>query len=214
VRRVLAALVLCSFAAATAAQVLYKWTDSSGKVVYSDRPPPKGFQGTVSRIESDPMPPPVVVEPREAAPAAKPATTPDLATRRRETRERLQAQVDAARARVEVARKALEDAQSPGEDDRRVIQRRIDPSTSTVANRVPGVVDPDVNAVMGGAPTGPSPKGACRSYKGQDGKEYNICAKSILSPEYHERVEKLEEALRLAEQQLDAAQEAYRRGVD
>jgi hypothetical protein len=75
-------------------------------------------------------------------------------------------------------------------------------------------VDPDVNAVMGGAPTGAAPKGACRTYKGQDGKEYNICPKSVLSPEYYERVEKLEEALALAERELHVAEEAYRRGVD
>ena len=209
------ALLLALAAPFVSGQVLYKWTDPSGKVVYSDRLPPKGFQGTVTPIEPDPLPSPAVV-PREvsAAPAKRAEPAPDMAARRRETREALEARVATAREGVEAARKALEDAQSPGDDDRRTIQRRVDPTASTTATQVPATVDAATNAVLGGPPAGPMPKGGCNSFKNVSGTETTICARSVLGEAYYERIAQLEDALKKAEEALDAALVAYRRGVD
>lgn len=181
-------------AAPAGAQVLYKWVDANGRVVYSDRLPPKGFIGKVERIEPDAPATPVEaappVVPRPAAETAK--APPDMATQRRATRVRLQANLDAARERVEAARKALTEGSDPQSDDRRIIQQRVDgttPTTTTLRNN-------------------------CRTTRGADGKDSVMCPTALLNEEYFARVEQLEEALRKAEEDLSAAELAYRRGVD
>jgi hypothetical protein len=194
-------------------QVLYKWTDRSGRVVYSDKLPPKGFDGTVTPVLPDLQPDPV---PHEGIKRSAPVPLPevkDVATQRRETRERLQANVDAARERLEAAQAALEQAQHPGDDDRRVIQQRQDPGQKPVTP-MPADVDAATNAVLGGAPSTPLPRQNCRTTKGANGKESTICSRAVLNEEYYARVEKLELAVHEAEAQLDAAREAYHRGVD
>jgi hypothetical protein len=200
--RVLAtAFLACAFliASPAGAQALYKWTDASGKVFYSDRPPPKEFKGAVERIErepplappvtpSAPVIPPIVVQGEKPAPVP----SPDIAKQRRATRERLQAQVDAARVRVEAAKKALDEGRDPQVEDRRVIQQTIDgttPASITLRNN-------------------------CKSGNDPNGKAVTVCPTTVLNDEYFARLEKLEEALKQAEDDLDVAQNAYRRGVD
>src|SRR4051794_25586101 len=108
-RAALAAVAFALAAPAALGQVLYKWTDRSGRVIYSDKLPPKGFDGTVTPVVPDVQPDAVPhegIKRSTPAPAAK-----DIAAQRRETRERLQGNVDAARARLEAARVALEEGQ-------------------------------------------------------------------------------------------------------
>jgi len=194
VRRALAAFAFLLLAALPAsAQVLYKWVDASGKVHYSDRMPPKGFDGRVEKIETDIPASPVerpAVAPR--APAAIPPQA-DLATKRRALREQLWARVDAAREKVEAARKALETGSDIAVEDRRTFVQRVDgPANQALALR-----------------------SNCRVAKdAATGRDAAVCAASIPNDAYKERVEKLEEALRVAEDELDQALTAYRRGVD
>src|SRR3954468_9631871 len=95
-----AAVVALVANSGAAAQVLYKWTDRAGRVIYSDKLPPKGFDGTVVPLQPDPPPEAVPAEGIKRPPAPAPATH-DIATQRREARERLQAGIDAARAKLE-----------------------------------------------------------------------------------------------------------------
>ena len=187
------ALVLASGLAP--AEALYKWIDATGKVFYSDRPPPKGFQGKVERIERDTPATPIQLAPgAPKSPAFEPPKAPDvpppdLNTQRRANRERLQANLDAARERVAAARKALDAGRDPQEGDRRVIQQPQDASK-------------------------PTTQSTCHPQQGPDGKTFVMCSTAILNTEYFDKVEKLETALREAENQLGEAEQAYRRGVD
>ena len=195
-RRAIAAAVLLAAMGPAAAQVLYKWIDASGKVYYSDKLPPKGFNGRVEKIETDvpatPLPPDRVpadprATPREVSPPS------DVAAKRRATREALQARVDAARAKVEAAKKALDQGSDIAVEDRRTFIQRVDG-------------DPAQALTM---------RSNCRVAKdAATGKEVAVCAASIPNDAYKERVEKLEEALRTAEGELDQALSDYRRGVD
>ena len=190
------AILLLLVSAAAAAQGLYKWTDADGHVVYSDRPPPKGFKGEVTRIEPDtpaaPLgPAPVPAMPAKPAAEAGKAAPADIAAQRRSTRQMLGARLDAAREKLEAARKALAGS-DPTETDRRVIHRRTEgkgsPSLAT--------------------------RGNCRTTKTSAGKEFTTCPTSILSDEYNERREKLQAAVDEAEAEVAEAEVAYRRGVD
>jgi hypothetical protein len=113
-----AVLFLYLLAATASAQTLYRWTDAQGRVQYSDRPP-KDFKGEVVKIEPDvqPPPPPPIVKPRPATPeAVKPAEKAegDLNSRLRANREKLAADVERARERLEAAKKARSADAGPG----------------------------------------------------------------------------------------------------
>ena len=215
------ALALFLAAGAASAQVLYKWIDAAGKVQYSDRPP-KDFKGPIERIEYEPPPPP-----RTPAPAAVPAKPEnrsdegtkaeapvDLVTKRRALRAKLQADIDAARVKVEAARKALEEGSEPEEGERQAIQQRIDKAGNTGPNTPLRNTDPTQNRVVGGGMHGMLARSNCRSTKDASGRVAVICPTVILKEEYFARQQKLEDALKQAEEELAAAEEAYRRGVD
>lgn len=185
------------FTAAASADVLYTWTDASGRVQYSDQPP-KNFAGPVRQIEID-------AKPAEAAPAAKPpdalpakapgakgephAEAPpkgDVATTRRATRERLQRELDVARERLAAARKALAEHPEPGVEERQVVQR----TGVATASRM-----------------------NCRTQE-RDGKKITICPVAAPTEAYFDRIDKLEADVRRAEEDVATAERAYRRGVD
>lgn len=197
-RRAPALLALVAFglavAAAAPAQTLYKWTDAQGKVQYSDRPP-KNFTGEVTRIPIDAAPAPAPAKPaapavKEAAPAVdKPVD--DIAARRRALRERLGADVARAREKLEAARAALENAGGPEVDERQVVQQRFAKGTRPAQAR-----------------------SNCREVAGADGRKSLMCPALVPGEGYYERIRLLEEALKRAEEELEAAERAYRRGVD
>lgn len=177
----------------------YKWIDADGKVQYSDKPP-KAFKGEVTRIEHDFEK--YVAPPAASAPGAAPAAPEkakalvsapdDPASKRRATRASLEARLARARADVEAARKALSDGEAPELDERQTIQQR---------------------GAKGGM-HGMTARSNCRVEVGKDGKKSTMCPTSVPTAEYHDRVARQEEAVRKAEEELAAAEEAWRRGVD
>lgn len=211
----------CAVAFAAHAQVLYKWVDAQGRTQYSDAPP-KGFKGEVTRIEVEPPrkaapipPPPVVPVPAAKGSSDEKAEAPqDLAARRKALREKLQANLDAARLKLELAQKALDEGRDPQPEERQAIQQRVNTTGNTGA--VPGLRNPDAtqNRPVGGGMHGLASRSNCRTAKGADGRDVTICPTSILKEEYFDRVAQLEEAVRKAEEEVAAAESAYRRGVD
>ena len=183
------------------AQPLYKWVDDNGKTQYSDRPP-KGFKGEVTRIEPEtektslpPVPaaapapgmPPAAAEKARAAPEHI-----DVAAKRRATRLRLEADLARAREKVDAAKKALALSDTPEPEERQTIQQR---------------------GATGGM-HGMTQRPNCRVETAASGKKVTMCPTSVPTTEYHDRVARLEEDLRKAEEELAAAELAWRRGVD
>lgn len=172
-------------------QALYKWTDKDGKIQYSDKPPVK-FEGEVTRIEIDAQPatrPPYV--PPQAQPRTVeegPAQPADPATKRRELRLKLEARLAEARTQQAAAKAALEAAGSPQEGEGQVVQQRFAKPKAGRSN--------------------------CRAVMGADNKVFYNCPALVPNDAYYERIKNLEDALARAEEELSAAEEAYRRGVD
>jgi hypothetical protein len=183
------------------AQTLYRWSDADGKTHYGDRPPKNAIG--VTRIDTGPdtqtLNAPLAPAPPEVAPKAAPvpagapekAAAPNRATQRRETRERLRAEIDRAVANLELAKKRLADGDEMQDDERQVVQR-----------------------TGGKPPVTPQAQQNCRQVTGKDGKLALMCPLSVPSEQYYDRIAKLEEAVRQAEEALAAAEAAYRRGVD
>lgn len=206
------ALALACLAGTVAGQALYKWTDDQGRTHYSDRPP-KDYKGPLTRIEREPPGPtpqsPAAApgtpapsreeaKPAGAAPAgaeAKEDARPpqDIAGKRRDTREKLRAEIDAAQARLDAARAELAAAAEPGPDDQQVIQQ--------YPKGQPGMLQP-------------SQRSNCVPVQGPDGKTYTRCAALVPNASYYERVTALEAKVKAAEEALEGAERAYRRGVD
>ena len=197
--RGLAALAFAlALAPAALAQTLYKWIDADGKTQYSDKPP-KEFKGEVTRIEPDfdRTTPPVVAPPPPVAPVAPEKAkaappTDDVLARRRAARAQLEARLANARTNVDAAKKALADTESPEVGERQTVQQRS----------------------AGGGMHGMTARSGCRVEIGKDGRRSVMCPVSIPTPEFHERVARQEDTLRKAEEELAAAEEAWRRGVD
>lgn len=205
--------VVIALPATSLAQVFYKWIDAQGKTQYGDRPP-KNFSGEVVRIEVEPAsnPAPPAVAPRPAPAAGKAAVPPadNIAAKRREARERLGAELARARAKLELARAALAAENTPQDDERMVIQQRLDREQPAPGGGSSSTGGMHGSGGMHGAPA----RSNCRTVTGSDGKQLVICPTAIPNEAYHERQRKLEEAVRVAEEEVAAAEQAYRRGVD
>ena len=195
-RAPIAVLLALFLAAPAAAQTMYRWTDSQGRVQYSDRPP-KDFKGEVTKIEADvqPPPPPPMAKPppARAAEPAKPADKAggDLNSRLRANREKLAADVERARERLEAAKKLRDGDAGPGVDERQVVQQRFAKGTQPA-----------------------TPRSNCRQVPGADGKPQLMCPALVPGEAYYTRIKELEEAVAKAEEELDRAQTAYQRGVN
>jgi type IV secretory pathway VirB10-like protein len=204
---VVLALAGCLLSASATATTLYTWIDAQGRTQYSDRPP-KDFKGEVRRIETEAPPPPPesATEPRPggppvvpaAAPAAKAEVAPrGIAEQRRATREKLEKELTAARGKVEEARRALADGQDATVDDRQLLHRPMAPAPGQPGVHVPTAL-----------------RSNCRVTETPSGGKTTACPVSVPTEAYYARVHELEEALAHAEAELEAAQLAYRRGVD
>jgi hypothetical protein len=197
--RALAAAFLVFAASAAGQQVLYKWTDREGRVHFADRPP-AGFKGEVTRIQTDAAPESV---PKRAPPKAagtdadeeKGKPPPDMATSRRLKREQLAARLSAAREKLEKARKALESGEESQEDEKQFVQERFDRNARRPERT-------------------PPPRPNCISQVSMDGKAIWICPRPIPNDAYYARQQKLEEAVKKAEEEVEEAERDYRRGVD
>jgi hypothetical protein len=196
--RSLALLAAGFLALAAQAQVLYKWIDAQGRVQYSDQPP-KNFKGEVTRLEPDaaPIPAPAQAPPAKAPaplPKAEPAPIPasvDPAVKRKELRAKLEGDIARARENLAKARKAREEEASPGVDERQVVQQNFAPGTQPA-----------------------TPRSNCREVVAANGKKGLMCPALVPSQAYYERMQQLDEAVARAEADLEAAERAYRRGVD
>jgi hypothetical protein len=192
--RIALALVFAAAAAAPAGAVtFYKWIDDRGQVHYGDAPP-KAFAGTARRIDVD-IAPHAAAQPRPpvAQPVAvpePPAAAPDLLTQRRLTRARLEKNLEDARARLDLARKALAETVSPQEGELQVTQGQPLPAGSVA----PG-------------------QSNCTSIATPNGARV-VCPHLIPGEKYYERIDQMQEAVRVAEQAVEDAELAYRRGVD
>jgi len=180
----------CLALAPASAQTLYKLVDPNGKVTYSDRVP-KGFVGEVTKIESDPYT--NAVGGGVAGPAAvkAPPDGGDINSQRKARRLDLAAALESARAKLAAAKLALAEGGEPLDDEWQTIQQRFDAS---------------------GTKSGPRP--TCMRQAGRDGREIWICPTRIPGTGFFDRQKSLEEAVRLAEKELEEAENAYRRGVD
>ncbi|HEX4781856.1 MAG TPA: DUF4124 domain-containing protein [Usitatibacter sp.] len=193
-----AAAILVFAAAGACAQAVYRWTDADGKVHYGDRIP-KGFTGAVTRIETDtPAAPgvaPATPGVQVIAPPKRTEVTPppreDIAKQRRETREKLGERVSLARERLAAARKKREDGDELQEDEHQVVQQHGDPA------RFANV-----------------PRSNCTFSKDNTGRVVEMCPTLVPGEAYWDRIRNLDDAVKSAEEELAAAQEAYRRGVD
>lgn len=206
----------CACGAAHAAE-LYRWTDANGRVVYGDKPP-KNAPG-VTRVDVDTSTTTIPARPAPAAPAAaqQVPAAPDILTQRRATRARLEANVAQARERLDLARKNLAEASdmSP-EEQQSVVEKVADlpPREAAKATPTPGI-EPGNMQVVGGGMYGMSVnRQNCSKVVGPSGKGGIICPTIIPNQAYRERIAMLEDAVKKAEADLDAALEAYRRGVD
>jgi hypothetical protein len=204
---------VCAFAGDAAAQVLYKWIDADGKTQYSDRPP-KDFKGTVSRIEPDEQPAPVAPYRAPGAGARAggegAAQLPDPLLERREQRRKLTAAVTTARDKLDAAKSALDAAGGPQDDEQQVVQQRVD---STSAKPGPGSATTGGMLGTSGA-SGGIPRSNCTSVKGADGRVVTTCPTIVPNDAFYDRMRKLEDDVRAAEEGLAAAEQAYRRGAD
>lgn len=172
------------------AQVLYKLVDPQGRVTYSDREP-KNFDGKVIRLEPD-VASNVVPSAKAGESPAKGAPKPGLAETRRATREDLEKKLRAAQSRYEAARKAKEDGASPAPGEMQVVQRRYAPLAA------------------GQAPPRPN----CFPSVDPNGASLLICPMQVPQEAYFDRLKKLDEELARAEEELQLAERAYRRGTD
>jgi len=192
------ALAASAFAQAPAqapSQTLYKLVDKSGKVTYVDHIP-KGFDGEITPIEVDQQASTQRRVPAPAPPAATPGypPKPDLNSTRRALRERLQADIDRARAKVAAARRALSEGVEPQEGEYQPIQQRFDASRAKEGE------------------AGPRPN--CRKQVASDGRAIWMCPTIVPGEMYRDRQQALEEAVRVAEAELETAERLYRRSVD
>jgi hypothetical protein len=185
---VVAALLLAASGTALA-QAMYRWTDAQGRVSYGDKPP-KGALN-VTRIEVPPATNtvPATAPARPAAVDAPAAPAPDIATKRRALRNQFEANLAQAREKLDLARKNLAEGTDPQDDERQMIQRGA-PGPSGVA------------------------KMNCRQVAGKDGKTATVCPSMVPNDAFYQRIARLEDAVRAAEEEVAAAENAYRRGVD
>jgi Domain of unknown function (DUF4124) len=195
------------------AQVLYKWIDNDGRVQYSDQPP-KNFTGPVTKIEPDEKPTPS--PPRTSSSESKASGASDqagglieMAAKKRAVRDKLEANLVAARARLAAAKAELDGA-TPGVDERMTIQQRQDAATP-----MPGPGSATTGGMFGmGGMSGTAPRSNCTVANNANGTPVQTCRAFVPAEGYYDRVQKLQDAVAAAEADVSAAETAYRRGVD
>ncbi len=213
-----AALFLAALLAlqgSASAQVLYKWVDKDGRTQYSDQPP-KNFPGQVTRIEPDEKATAGSPAPKsDASPAKVQKANEDtraiieMAAKKRAERDKLEARVLAARERLAAAKAQRENA-APGDGERQVIQQRMDQGVP-----LPGPGSSTTGGMLGmGAMNGTAARSNCTTTRNAAGNNVVMCPTAVPNEAYYDRVKQLDDAVKAAEDELDAAEYAYRRGVD
>jgi hypothetical protein len=208
-RLAIATLAALCLAPLAQAKTLYKWTDAQGTVQYSDSAP-KNFRGPVTVIDTRVSQTPVIsIQPSPAAPiqSAAVAPAPDFLTQRRATRDALEARLNLARENLDKARAALEtpaDADTGTGTGGQVIQQPQYKDTPPVGQL----------GQQGGMHGMTQQRSNCRTVTGANGKASQVCGALVLNEDTINRRAQLEEQVKLAEQEVHDAEQAYRRGVD
>ena len=171
-------------------QVLYKLVDRQGRVTYSDSEP-KNFDGTVTRLESDTTSN-ILPSAKPGEVATKAGAAPGIGEIRRAAREDLDKKLRVAQARVEAARKAKTEGDEPLPDELQTIQHRSAPLKA-------GQQPPNPNCFVATDPNGAATLN---------------CPSRAPGEAYYERQKKLADDLKRAEEELELAERAYRRGTD
>lgn len=214
-RALLAPLALVLIAASSGGAIaasFYKWTDAQGQVHYGDAPP-KGFTGEVTRVEVDPADlvatPPKARASEERATMGLPPPGPGILERRRATRATLEANLEAARARLDAAKAALAEGADQGTGQ--VIQQTFDPTAPPTgtppSNGTPGSTG---SASMGGMLGMSTSRQNCHV----NANKTVTCAAVVGNAEAAQHLAALEEAVKRAEAEVADAEVAYRKGVD
>ncbi|HZZ94826.1 MAG TPA: DUF4124 domain-containing protein [Usitatibacter sp.] len=239
-RIVAIALAAAGLSAAVHAAEFYRWNDADGRVVYGDKPP-QGARN-VTRVDVDttdttiparraPVPQPAAIP----APVAQPAAPQvDYLTQRRATRARLEASLAQAQARLDLARKNLAEATDMAPDEQQtIIEKVVDPSETpqgpqpqqlpqTGNSNIPlpptvqqnPIDESHVQVARGGMFGMTANRQNCTAVAGKGPKPVVICPTIIPNAAYQERIAALEDAVKKAEEDVHAAEQAYRRGVD
>jgi hypothetical protein len=189
-------------------------------VHYGDHPP-KGALN-LSRIEIDPAAATMPSPPREALPAPANSAAPlrgpqppDLLTQRRATRDKLEANLTLAREKLDLARKNLAEATDMSPDEQQVVMSKVADAPAGTGTPT-DAVDPGRMQLANTASYGNVAKRSnCFVAMGrQSGKSGVICPTIIPNQAYRDRIAALEDAVKKAEDDVTAAETAYRRGVD
>ncbi|HEY2629719.1 MAG TPA: DUF4124 domain-containing protein [Usitatibacter sp.] len=212
-RTALLIAALATIPCAVLAQVLYKWTDNDGRTQYSDQPP-KNFAGPVTKIEPDEKatpstPLPGTPEPKSSKADDQSRSLIEMAAKKRAVRDKLDADLVAARARLVAAQAQLDNA-SPAVDERMTIQQRQDAATP-----LPGPGSATTGGMFGmGGMNGTAPRSNCSIANNANGTPVETCRAFVPGEAYYDRLKKLQDAVASAEADVAAAETAYRRGVD
>jgi Domain of unknown function (DUF4124) len=191
VRRFAISLLFC--VALADAQTLYRYVDSTGRVIISDQAP-KGIP--FERVEYDRKTNVIDSGRRTASPHADGTpSAKDKAARRARLRDELRAAVDAAQARLNAARLSLEQGRPPRDDEWQPTVTRPDNEGK-----------PNANGVI----TGRNGRVVCN----KDAANRVICpAVPVPSEAYQSRIDALEKAVKSAEEALREAETSYRRNA-
>jgi hypothetical protein len=116
-------LALIAVLQVATAQALYKYTDKDGKVTYSDKAPKPGEKAELVKSDSNVN---VMTAPSNKVDGVK-QSLQDVNARaaaRAALRDKMKADVDAARSQLEQAKKALEDGREATPEERQIVVRK------------------------------------------------------------------------------------------
>jgi len=180
------------------AVTLYKLVDRDGKVSYVQERP-ADFQGQAVPMQIDPavnaVAPNPVHQPEKPKEATKPGEPKKMGylEQKRATRDALELRLKTARDRLDAAKDALAKLQM-GDDEFQVIMR-------------------PVSAGSGGGFMGGQAKLGCSTVV-QNFRAVQACGAVVPNEKFVQRANALEEAVKLAEAEVEEAEIAWRRGVD
>lgn len=123
------------FALFANAQELWKYTDRSGKVTYSDKAPTEGEKAERVNADTSGTVIPAAKNLYEGRPQGS-ASVSSRAADREAAREAFRLKVEAARGALDQAKKALETGQEPTQDERQIVVGRGKDGQSTGANAI------------------------------------------------------------------------------
>jgi hypothetical protein len=177
----------------TPGSTIYRCIDSNSKIWLVDSPIK---DASCKKIEV-PAEQNVAVSPDPLK--SKTGVVDERLRKRNELRDKLRSQFEAAEKKLADAQAALEAGRDPKDDERIATQSRPDPGTKPdKQGRQPG---------RGGLVT-------CTTGRRADGEVQTICpAVLVPSPNYYERLTKLEKAVEEAQAELDKAREEFRRNA-